>query len=378
MADLFPALALAVARADEMQLSTSALAWLAAPVAGAVDAAADAAPPAPAASTSHVCRGCGSGDRVQTLNSRVLCTGCGTLLEFALDQGAEYRWFGSEDRGADPTRVGAPQNPLLPESSLGTTILLKRGHSAAMRRVKKYHSWHAAPYRERTLWQHFETISLRAAQAGVSPGVAEEAKELYAHASRVAVCRGSARDALLAACLFEALKRAGSPRRPHAVAEAFGVAEPALVAGIKALARLLQTPAAAGEAPPAAAADAAAAATALAEARRQEWSARRYRTTTFHDFVEPALAKLAPPKAQTAALRDLALLVGGRADDLGVVPETTPPSLAAAALSLAAAHLGVRGADVAAVAAACEVSAATILKCLKRLAPWHAQLVAEA
>jgi hypothetical protein len=62
------------------------------------------------------CNGCDTNEHIKTENDTVLCTRCGEIFEHVLDQGPEYRWFTGEDRNPDPTRVGAPQNPLLPES----------------------------------------------------------------------------------------------------------------------------------------------------------------------------------------------------------------------------------------------------------------------
>lgn len=368
------------------------------------------AEPGTAPSSSYVCPTCRTDAHVEVVDGRVLCGGCASLLEFTLDAGPEYRYFGAEDRGGDPARVGGPTNPLLPESSLGTTILLRRGHGAAMRRVKKYHCWNLMPYRERTLWGAFDTLQVRCSNAGISHGVVEEAKELYAHLSTLCVCRGAQKGALMAACVYEALKRSGSPRRPREVALAFDVDAQAFTRGLKQCAQLLQLHGLAqragtvgvGSAAKRRAAAAAAAAEAekvaslaaiaeppptvdtaaapkaalfvLAEARRAVWQPRSHKTTRFEDFVPPFVARLGAPRALTAALQELALRVGTAAEALGVVAETTPPSLAAAALAVAVSHLGVEK-TLAEVAAACGISAATIHKCTKRLEAWKAHLL---
>ena len=53
----------------------------------------------------------------------ITCKECGYVVARPFDNTAEYRYFSQEDRGGDPTRVGAPQDPRLPEASLGTVIL---------------------------------------------------------------------------------------------------------------------------------------------------------------------------------------------------------------------------------------------------------------
>ena len=76
------------------------------------------------------------------------CRSCGHIISRPFDNTAEYRYFAQEDRGGDPTRVGAPQYPRLPEASLGTVILHEYGTAKAMYRVRKYHSWNTITYKE--------------------------------------------------------------------------------------------------------------------------------------------------------------------------------------------------------------------------------------
>ena len=63
----------------------------------------------------------------------VTCRECGHIASRPFDNTAEYRYFSQEDRGGDPTRVGAPQDPRLPEASLGTVILNGYGQSHVSR-----------------------------------------------------------------------------------------------------------------------------------------------------------------------------------------------------------------------------------------------------
>jgi transcription initiation factor TFIIIB Brf1 subunit/transcription initiation factor TFIIB len=81
------------------------------------------------------------------------CKECGHIIARPFDNTAEYRYFAQEDRGGDPTRVGAPQDPRLPEASLGTVILHGYGTAKAMYRVRKYQSWTTVPYKERSFIQ---------------------------------------------------------------------------------------------------------------------------------------------------------------------------------------------------------------------------------
>jgi len=322
----------------------------------------------------HICPECNTDKHVYIADDEANCTQCGTHLGFMIDSSAEYRWFGSEDRGPDPSRVGNPMNPLLPESSLGTRILIRPGESKAMRRIRQYHLWSVMPYRERTLWTVFEGLQVRASNAGISLAIVEETKQLYSQVSPLCICRGQQKDALLAACLFESLKRHGTPRRPVEIAEIFGIDVKLITRGVKQFSGLLEehlhseAKAAAAITAPMVAAAAAAAATPVAVAvpeKRMETP-----STSFKHYLEPAIYKLETPRALHGQIYEFAAKIGDMIDELGICPETTPSSLAACALSLTCEKFSVVKTN-AEVAKVCSISAATLQKCLKRIESWR-------
>ena len=334
-------------------------------------------------------------------------------MGYDVTSSAEYRWFGADDRNPDPTRVGNPMNPLLPESSLGTRIVSRAGEHRAMRKIRQYHLWNVMPYRERTLWNVFEMLQVRAANAGISGAVVEETKQLYAQVSPLCICRGQQKDALMAACLFESLKRHGTPRRPQEIADVFKINIKLITRGVKQFAGLLDehlhaaarkeitnatanatakaaakatatakaaakttsmsdtvsnpTVAAATEASTAAAAAAAAPPTTIIITQTATPS------TSFKHYLEPAILRLETPRALLSVMEGISEQIGDALDELGICPETTPPSLAACAISLACQFLKTpkSNGDVAAV---CGISVATLQKCMKRIEPWKPTL----
>jgi transcription initiation factor TFIIIB Brf1 subunit/transcription initiation factor TFIIB len=330
------------------------------------------------AQDGYCCPDCGTGKHIVVADEEVNCTRCGTHLGFQIDSSAEYRWFGSEDRGPDPSRVGNPLNPLLPESSLGTRILIRPGDSKAMRRIRQYHLWSVMPYRERTLWTVFEGLQVRASNAGISLAIVEETKQLYAQVSPLCICRGQQKDALLAACLFESLKRHGTPRRPVEIAEIFGIDVKLITRGVKQFSGLLEehlhteTKAVAVAAAAAPKAIASATTAALGAAAPPPTVSVRADThsTSFKHYLEPAIYKLETPRALHGQIHEFACRMGDMIDELGICPETTPSSLAACALALTCEKFSVdkSKADVAKV---CSISAATLLKCMKRIESWR-------
>jgi len=333
------------------------------------------------------CSTCDDDTAIETVGAEIVCMRCGTIVDVPLEQGAEYRWFSSEagNGGADPSRCGFPVNHLMPESSLGTMILSKN-QSPLMRRIKRYHMWNLMPYRERTLWTIFESLQVRASNAGVGLAVLEEAKELFAQLTASAICRGQAqRDAMLAACLWEALKRHEAHRMPKDIADIFNIPLKQVTKGIKQFQHLFAirtsgqmtdtyanpAKAAVVDSPALETSDVL---TARAYQRRAIWQKTAIRTTSYEDFIVPFLTNLAIPRASSAALENLVRHICAKTEELGIVPENTPPSLTASVIAFAAQEVGIR-LEIAEVARVCGISAVTIQKCLKRMVGWKEKLM---
>jgi transcription initiation factor TFIIIB Brf1 subunit/transcription initiation factor TFIIB len=307
-------------------------------------------------SDGYYCEECKTGEHILVDEDEVTCTACGTHLGYLIDSSAEYRWFGSDDRSPDPSRVGNPLNPLLPESSLGTRILTRPGDNKAMRRIRQYHLWNIMPYRERTLWSVFEGLQVRASNAGISMAIVEETKQLYAQVSPLCICRGLQKDALLAACLFESLKRHNTPRRPAEIAEIFQIDAKLITRGVKQFSGLLEEHLHA---------EAKALPTTVIHEKKTETP-----STSFKHYLEPAVYKLETPRSLHGAIIEFASKIGDTIDELGICPETTPSSLAASALALTCEKFSLEKSN-AEIARVCSISAATLQKCLKRIEEWR-------
>ena len=341
--------------------------------------------------STQVCPTCDDASAVQTVGTEVICIRCGTIVDIPLEQGAEYRWFSADSgSGTDPSRCGFPINHLMPESSLGTMIM-SNNPSPLMRRIKRYHMWNLMPYRERTLWTIFDSLQVRAANAGIGTAVLEEAKELYAQLTASAICRGQAqRDAMLAACLWEALKRHGTPRMPKDIAEIFHIPLKQVTKGNKQFQNLfaLRTSGqmtdtyanptgptgSTGSTGSIGSEESAETIAARAFQRKSVWQKTASRTTSYEDFIHPFLTNLSIPRASAFALENLIRHVCKRTEDLGIVPENTPPSLTASVIAFCAQDMGIR-LEVPEIARVCGISAVTIHKCLKRMLPWKEKLL---
>ena len=345
------------------------------------------------------CPTCATATNVRMDGSELVCQGCGTILDIPIEWAAEYRWFSADSGSTDPSRCGFPVNHLMPESSLGTMILSKNNGSKMMNRIKRYHMWNLMPYRERTLWTIFDGLQVRASNAGINTAAIEEAKELYAQLTASAICRGqNQRDAMLAACLWESLKRHDSPRMPKDIAEIFNIEIRQVTRGIKLFQHLLamrtgtqtentyanmkkkdkdkdkdkDTEKDKEKSNVEDLIESSDVIAARANVRRAVWQKTVGRTTTYKDFIQPFITNLSIPNSH--ALEKLVSLVCERVEELGVVPENTPPSLTASVIVFCCPEVGVKisHTDVAQV---CGISPVTIQKCLKRLLPWKKKLL---
>lgn len=336
-----------------------------------------------AGASAQKCLTCDDDTNLTNDGAEVVCTRCGTIVDIPLDHNAEYRWF-SNDHGvggsSDPSRCSFPVNHLLPESSIGTVILNQR-QSPMMRRIKRYHMWNLMPYRERTLWSVFESLTVRASNAGVSTAILEEAKELYAQLTASQICRGQAqRDAMLAACLWEALKRHDAQRLPKDVADIFQLPLRSVTKGIKQFQHILSVRNNDQKRDTYAGTAATVVATAAATAEERALQrmaigrARAIKTTTYKDFVQPFLTNLSIPRTRQAELEALVFDVCARTEELNVVPENTPPSLTASVIAFCLGELGMT-VDHVEIARVCGISAVTIHKCLKRMSAVRAELL---
>jgi transcription initiation factor TFIIIB Brf1 subunit/transcription initiation factor TFIIB len=193
---------------------------------------------------------------------------------------------------------------------------------------------------------------------------------------------------MLAACLWEALKRHGTPRMPKDIAEIFNIPLKQVTKGNKQFQHLFAMRTT-GQmtntyAAPTKTADSVIAVTDTVESaetiaarafqRRAIWQKTASRTTSYEDFIQPFLTNLSVPRASATALEALVRDVCAKTEELGIVPENTPPSLTASVIAFCSQELGIR-IDIAEIARVCGISAVTIQKCLKRMVPWKEKLL---
>lgn len=325
-----------------------------------VDGTGNAQAAAAAAAAAMACPTCGVAREDWTFDDLSVCGGCGVIMERPIDSGAEYRFFGLEERGGgDPCRVGAPVDSRFPSSGLGTMILSHAhgGNSStriAMARVRRYHTWNLLPYRERSLLQVFEQIALAATNNGFDVRTMDIAKDMYVKLVEHCDRRGMSRTCVVASSIYSALKQVGQPRKPKDIADMFHLSTAQFTKSLKYFQEILcmahqRGLLAAGHADPAA-----------------------MPSTRASDYISNPLCKLPISRALFQELRGQAMAMANLVEELEICPENMPPSLAAGVIAFllkkySAAGLMVEPVCFERIASVCEVSEGTLQKCLKKL-----------
>jgi transcription initiation factor TFIIB len=259
-----------------------------------------------------------------------VCLSCGTLYERYIDTSAEWRFYGHDDsKTSDPTRCGLPTNELLPESSLGTIIGSGIGECYEMRILRKYQMWNSMTYKERTLYNIFDSLTLNAVNSGIPPTIIDEAKALYKKISELKLSRGENRSGLIASSIYMSCKTHNVPRSAKEIAKIFNLKTTTMTKGCKKFQEILQMDLA---------------------------------STTAADFILRFCSKLNLDKE----IKDICMYVVNKAEDMSIVSEAIPTSCAAGCIYLVCSLCGA-SVDKKTLATACGVSVVTISKCYKRL-----------
>lgn len=280
-------------------------------------------------------------------------------MERSIDSGAEYRFFGTEDRGGgDPCRVGAPMDTRFPGSGLGTIILshAQGGNTSsriAMARVKRYHTWNLLPYRERSLLQVFEQVALAATNHGFDVRTMDIAKDMYVKLVEHCDRRGMSRTSVVASSIYSSLKQIGQPRKPKEIAEMFHLSTAQFTKSLKYFQEILCMAHQRG----------------LLSTGQADPSAMP--STRASDYISNPLSKLPIRRDTFQAIREKAILLANEIEDKEICSENMPPSLAAGVIAFLIRRISPteypNSISYERIATVCGVSEGTLQKCLKKL-----------
>jgi transcription initiation factor TFIIB len=148
---------------------------------------------------------------------------CGIIYKDIVDQTAEWRYYGADDnQNSDPTRCGMPINPLLEESSYGCKVLCCGPMSYEMRKIKRYTEWQSMPYKEKSQYDDFQTITTMAQNAGIPKMIIDDAIRYHKKISEYELSfRGDNRDGILAASIYISCRINNFPRTAKEIANIF-------------------------------------------------------------------------------------------------------------------------------------------------------------
>lgn len=205
------------------------------------------------------------------------------------------------------------------------------------------------PYKERNLLHVFETFQITAANKGLDAAIVDLSKEYYVALTANCQKRGLSRSAILASCVFSALKQVGQPRKPKEIADMFNIKTSDFTKAFKYVQEVL----------------------ALAFQKGQlkgfSGSPSALHTTRASHYIAHPLSNLPLKRAEFATTLALATVIANTVEDMSLCSEHMPPSLAAAALAMAIILKDHKDISTETIAGLCDVSAGTLLKCLKRL-----------
>jgi len=267
---------------------------------------------------------------------------CGIIYRDLVDQSAEWRYYGADDnQNSDPTRCGMPINPLLKESSYGCKVLCMGPMSYEMRKIRRYTEWQSMPYKEKSQYDEFQIITTMAQNAGIPKMIIDEAIIYHKKISEFNMTfRGDNRDGIIAASIYISCRINNFPRTAKEIATIFCLDVTSATIGCKnALSIINQI-----------------------EKDMDHKEKTNFGKTKPEAFIERYCSKL----NVNHELTKLCQFVSMKIEKMDVMPENTPPSIAAGVVYYIAqiCKLNISKRDVKNVS---ETSEVTINKCYKKL-----------
>ena len=162
-----------------------------------------------------------------------VCTDCGSILEQVISEGAEWRYYGAEDRNDDPSRVGLAISKLLPDSSYGSMAMNKKTASTQFRSIQRLSAWSLASHSERSWLSAMELLNQYAYRHGFTKAILQEACALLKGQEDALKLRGETRRALMGAVFFVACRRFDCSRTHEEISEIFKVSTRSLSKAIQ-------------------------------------------------------------------------------------------------------------------------------------------------
>jgi transcription initiation factor TFIIIB Brf1 subunit/transcription initiation factor TFIIB len=168
---------------------------------------------------------CG-GSKVYGSNNLQVCTTCGTVDGYYIDETAE--WTSGVSEGgvvSNPGRCGMPSdNELFSEAWGAGLVINSRGSSYAVRRMAKINFHSSMNHKDRALFHAYKDIELAAlTRLNLPATVIRDAKVMYKKFNTEKLTRGAVRSGIKANCVLTACKLSNIPRTTKEIADAFEI-----------------------------------------------------------------------------------------------------------------------------------------------------------
>lgn len=165
------------------------------------------------------CTDCSS-YKIKEIDGFYVCLKCGLKIESVIDAGQEWRNYNNDDsRGGDQSRCDMPTNELLPKSSMGGLVGYGGRESFTTKRIRNMSRWYSTTYKESSLMEIFNNITIIAINSGLNQCVIEEAKHMFKRVSEVKAARRTKKDGMKAGAIALACKLKGCPRNSLEIAK---------------------------------------------------------------------------------------------------------------------------------------------------------------
>lgn len=258
----------------------------------------------------------------------------------------EWRFYGYNDtKSSDPTRCGLALNPLLPESSVGTTI--KPGYyDKSMNKTRRMVDWNSMTYKERSLNKIFNDIQSICTKNNIPPKIYQEAKSLYKIMSENKISRGNNRTGIIAACIYFACKNCDVPRSTKEISGMFDINNIIVTKGCKKFQEILH----------------------YNKTNRDRIN--RNIIIDSNDFIDRFCNKLDLNNIDIKIIKQ----ISDRAQEHKIIYENTPPSIAVGSIYLYIKinKLNISKKDISNIS---KISEVTINKCYKKLEEYTDKLI---
>ena len=269
---------------------------------------------------------------------------CAVLYTDTVDHTAEWRYYG--DDHSNPTRCGMPINPLLKESSFGCKVMCDGSASYEMRKIQRYTEWQSMPYKEKSLYEEINRISIMAGNAGISKMLIDEACRHHKDISENQSFRGLNRDGIIAASIYIACRVENCARTAKEIARIFNLDSTSATRGCKNAMSIIN------------------------EIGKNQTTQVNYASTNPLAFIERYCSKLNMNYELTKVAQFMAVQI----DKKNLIPENTPHSVAAGIVFFLSHEfsLGITKRDIQLVS---DISEVTVNKCYKKISTLKDQLI---